>query len=144
LGPFLLILTSGVILHKPTFLKKTSFLLAVTWLIISTILLTIPGTKFPKDDWLSKIWFDKWVHIGLFALLVFLWCWFLFSRTIDHKKLSAGFLLIAITGLAYGATMELVQKYFVVNRSFDGGDIIADGIGCILGLLLARGRYIKK
>jgi VanZ family protein len=125
-------------------LKKTSFLLALTWLIISTILLTIPGTKFPKDDWLSKIWFDKWVHIGLFALLVYLWCWFLFSNNQKTERLITGFLFIAIAALAYGALMEFVQKYFVVNRSFDGGDIIADGIGCVLGLLLAHGRYIKK
>jgi VanZ family protein len=131
-------------LHKPTFLKKPSFLLASTWLIISTILLSIPGTKFPKDDWLGKIWFDKWVHIGLFGLLVYLWCWSLVNNRKDAGRLSTGFLLIALGAFGYGVLMEFVQKYFVVNRSFDGEDIVADGIGCVLGLLLARGRYIKK
>jgi VanZ family protein len=39
--------------------------------------------------------------------------------------------------------MEFIQKYFIPNRSFDVGDIIADGIGCIIGGIVA-GRYIKK
>ncbi len=39
--------------------------------------------------------------------------------------------------------MELVQKYFIPNRSFDLKDILADGLGCVIGLLIS-GRYIKK
>jgi VanZ family protein len=29
--------------------------------------------------------------------------------------------------------MEFVQLYFVANRSFDGGDVIADLAGAVLG-----------
>jgi len=50
---------------------KPSFLFPLLWLIISTLLLTIPGSSFPKENWLEKIWFDKWVHIGMFAIMVF-------------------------------------------------------------------------
>ena len=45
--------------------------------------------------------------------------------------------------LAYGITMEFIQQYFVVNRSFDPGDIVADAIGCIIGYWFSF-RYIKK
>jgi hypothetical protein len=39
--------------------------------------------------------------------------------------------------------MELIQKYFIPNRSFDLKDILADGLGCGIGLLIS-GWYIKK
>jgi len=39
--------------------------------------------------------------------------------------------------------MEVVQKYFIPNRSFDVKDIIADGFGCAIGLLISS-RAIKK
>ncbi|HUR64872.1 MAG TPA: VanZ family protein [Chitinophagaceae bacterium] len=124
--------------------NSLSFLLAVSWLLISTFLLTIPGTRFPKEDWLSKLWFDKWVHIGIFSLMVFLWCWFFYKSAIKKANLINYFLVTALCCFAYGTGMEFVQKYFVSNRSFDLGDIIADGVGCVAGLIYSWGRYIKK
>ncbi len=40
--------------------------------------------------------------------------------------------------------MEFVQKYFIPNRSFDVGDIIADGIGCAIGFVLSARPLYKK
>jgi VanZ family protein len=40
--------------------------------------------------------------------------------------------------------MEFVQHYFIPNRSFDLGDIIADGAGSGLGGFLSVRLYIKK
>jgi VanZ family protein len=40
--------------------------------------------------------------------------------------------------------MEFVQKYFVSNRSFDIGDILADGVGSFLGSAFSIRKYIKK
>jgi VanZ family protein len=50
---------------------------------------------------------------------------------------------MAIYFFLYGIGMELVQKYLIPNRSFDLKDILADGLGCGIGLLIS-GRYIKK
>jgi VanZ family protein len=116
---------------------RPSILPAIGWLIICTILLVLPGSAFPKEDWLSKIWFDKWVHTGLFSIMVVLWCWGL------QKKSKKDYLLFATVALAYGITMEFVQQHFVANRSFDIGDIIADAAGCLIGYWFSY-RYIKK
>ncbi|MEO7923651.1 MAG: VanZ family protein [Chitinophagaceae bacterium] len=123
---------------------KPSFVPGILWLILSTVLLVIPGSSFPKDDWLGKIWFDKWVHIGMFAALVALWCWGVLRIQNNKGMLRKKFLLTAILALGYGIGMEFVQKYFVVNRSFDTGDIVADAGGCVLGLIFSLGRYIKN
>ena len=65
----------------------------------------------------------------MFAIMVFLWCWAILRMQFEKKKLERIFLLIAIAWLAYGIGMEFVQKYCIANRSFDLGDIIADGVG---------------
>lgn len=54
------------------------------------------------------------------------------------------FLISAILCLCYGITMEYVQDNFIPNRSFDVGDIIADGVGAAVGLYISIKRLIKK
>jgi VanZ family protein len=120
------------------FLKKIkpSILPGLGWLFISSVLLTLPGSSFPTENWLDKIWFDKWVHIGLFGILVFLFCWGL-QKKYSGAKLNKIFSIIAVLALVYGIIMEFVQRYFIPYRSFDTGDIIADAIGCFAGWWLA-------
>jgi VanZ family protein len=123
---------------------KPSFAPAFAWFILSTLLLTLPGSAFPKENWLDKIWLDKWVHIGMFAILVTLWCWAMLTKYAVGTKLRALFIWIGLVGLAYGIGMEFVQKYFINNRSFDVGDIMADSVGCTLGVFFSMKRYLKK
>ena len=124
---------------------KPTLIPFIIWFIISIILLTLPGSVLPQENWLGKIWFDKWVHIGMFAIMVFLATWgFPKKKWNDLKKLRQNFMWIALSCLLYGIIMEFVQKYWIPNRSFDGGDIIADAAGCTLGLLYSLRRYKKN
>jgi hypothetical protein len=129
-------------------LKKTYFFLfaAIGWFIISVVLLTLPGTAFPKEDWLDKIWFDKWVHIGMFSILTWLWCgyWHLFKLNKDAVPFRKIFIIIGLIFFGYGIIMEFVQKFYIPFRSFDIGDIIADGIGSAIGVIFSTRWYIKK
>ncbi len=52
--------------------------------------------------------------------------------------------LAGIISLLYGIMMEFVQQYLVSNRSFDIGDIIADGIGCTLAVIYSLRTVTKK
>lgn len=118
------------------------FIPAIGWIILCTILLTLPGSSFPKEDWLDKIWFDKWVHIGLFAAIVVTWCWGVFKNGSENP--AKHFLQITLLAIIYGIAMEFVQKYLVVNRSFDMADIIADAVGAYVGYLFSRKVLVKK
>ena len=114
---------------------------AIIWLLTITTLLCIPGTKFPKITWQDKIWLDKWVHIFLFMILVILWSKAYSHTKNTHSDVRKILFKIMVVGCLYGILMEIVQKYFIPFRSFDLGDIIADGIGCVAGYFFAIKRF---
>ena len=100
---------------------------AIIWLIFISILFLLPGSALPKQGWLSDIHFDKWVHFGFFALLLFLWRFYWPAVTGYH------FLVLALAFI-YGLGIEFIQDWFVANRSFDVGDVIADMVGAVAGI----------
>jgi VanZ family protein len=121
--------------------SSISLFFALSWLIVTTTLLCLPGSAFPQENWFGKIWLDKWIHIFLFGGLVFCWCRAAGSFSNRTQKL---FMEIALYFILYGVAMELVQKYFIPNRSFDLKDITADTVGCAVGLFFSVRVYIKK
>lgn len=125
--------------------KLTVAIIAASlWFITSVILLTLPGSSIPSEKWLDAIWFDKWVHIGMFAVMVFLWCWVVVNTKLTSTKFIPVFLWITLAAIAYGVIMEFVQLYFIVGRSFDLKDMLADSIGAAIGFGFSRWRFIKK
>lgn len=112
--------------------KDKQFLPALAWFIVSNILFFMPGNDLPVHPFLEKILFDKWVHVGLFAGMTFLTAYPFVRRGNYSKKL---LIKISICYALFGVLVEYLQKYFATNRSFDVGDIIADTIGCILGIV---------
>ena len=103
------------------------FFLPVAALVFFTILFCLPGSAFPKEDWLAKISFDKFVHIGIFTVLLFLWCR---ALQIDSLK---GYIVLIIIAILYGFLIEVIQDQLVVNRSWDLGDVAADFLGSLVG-----------
>ena len=84
------------------------------------------------------IYFDKWVHFGIFLSLTFIACWAFNVAT--RKTL----LFIFIGAAFYGILVELVQDQFIANRSLDLGDWAADVTGSFAGVWIWNLRYIKK
>jgi VanZ family protein len=119
--------------------KPLSIVVALLYFLLSTYLLTLPGSQFPKITWMDKIpLFDKWVHIGLFAILTFLWCRVLAQPTV--KKM----LTVAIICLLYGVAIEFIQDRWIPFRSFEAADIIADAVGSAFGFLVSKRWLLKK
>jgi VanZ family protein len=111
---------------------------AISWLLIISVLFFLPGSALPKEHWLDRIYFDKLVHIGFFGLLIFLWR---SSFNWDYGSYHWKLLLLA---LLYGFFVEFIQLWFVPNRSFDLYDVASDITGAIFGLLVWQRVYIKK
>jgi hypothetical protein len=117
---------------------------SIGWIIITTLLLTLPGGSFNQGSFFGKIpMLDKWVHIGLFGIMAMLFCRWAIYKGIAPGKENNTLLLCGLVCLAYGITMEFIQKNFIPLRSFDEGDIVANAVGSLLGIWFAR-RYTKK
>jgi VanZ family protein len=111
---------------------------ALGWLVLMCILFFLPGSAFPQENWLDQIHFDKWVHVGLFAVLLFLW------RSSFNWSANYYVILLLFCALAYGLAVEFIQKFWVANRSFDLFDVLFDMIGSALGLFVWSRVYKKN
>jgi VanZ family protein len=109
--------------------KIVGFIPALLWLIITIILLTLPGSDIPQAPFFEIIYFDKWVHIGMFGILMLLWSYPFLKDQIRAKN---AFAIVGVSIICYGVLMEFVQKYFTYERSFDISDIMADAAGVII------------
>ena len=87
------------------------------------------------EEYLKDLEADKIVHVGLFFVLVALWCWAVAELKISCLSKFLSFIIVAQTWFFYGIAMEFVQEYLQNGRSYDVKDMIADGIGCGLALL---------
>jgi VanZ family protein len=121
------------------------FIPGIAWFFLVLVLICIPGNEFPKtDDWLQGIYFDKWVHCGLFGMLAFLWMRpFVFS-TLSIKQKWQTILKIAILVSIWGLTTEYIQKYFISFRNFDWWDWAADSVGAIFAFVVSRKMCLKQ
>ena len=119
--------------------SRYRYLLLFFYFLFICFLFFIPGSALPKGgNWLSYIYFDKWVHAGIFGVLTYAagWTWNISSLL----KLLAIFLV----ALSYGIIVEIIQDHFIANRSFDLGDWAADGTGAVIGLWVWRRRWEKN
>ncbi|MBC7888802.1 MAG: VanZ family protein [Ferruginibacter sp.] len=120
----------------------TRFAPGIAWFFVVLVLLCLPGKDIPSNNWFDKIYFDKWVHAGIFGLLALLFMLpFALSPLEDREKLQY-FIRIAIATSIWGLTTEFIQKYCVSGRSFDLLDWLADSLGAFTAFTICRKKYI--
>ncbi|MCW3092087.1 MAG: hypothetical protein JWP81_3156 [Ferruginibacter sp.] len=113
----------------------------IAWFFVVLVLLCLPGQDIPSVNWLSKIFFDKWVHTGIFGLLALLFMMpFAFSSMENKEKLQY-FIRIAIATSLWGLTTEFIQKYWIPGRSFDLFDWAADSLGAFTAFIFCIKKY---
>jgi|SRR6185436_1910782 hypothetical protein len=112
--------------------------LALIWSISTQILLSLPGAVFPSGGLFNIPNLDKIVHLGLFGGLVFVWCLYVYYRADPPTISTKTIWTLVLAAFVYGVIMEFVQKNFIPNRSFDGGDIIADLAGSLIGYFVTQ------
>lgn len=115
----------------------------IAWFFLVLILICLPGNQFPKTSWLDSIFFDKWVHAGLFGILAFLFMQpYVHSSLVNKEKLQ----IIIKTALAvsvWGLATECIQKFFIPFRAFDLWDWAADSAGAMLAYIVCN-KKLKK
>ena len=119
------------------------FLPGIAWFFVVLVLTTLPGSDIPKAKWLEKIYFDKWVHIGMFGGLTFLFCWPFYKSGFTSGQRLYYFLKIAMAVSIWGLAIEFIQRFYIVGRSFDLLDWAADSFGALIALLFFKKWFIK-
>lgn len=111
---------------------------ALTWLLLVTVLLCLPGKALPDTggNWFDRLYMDKWIHVFLFSVLVYLSC-----RAIPHsyaafRGIILQYVIMAVVGVLYGVLIEFVQLWLISGRGFEEYDILADTAGCALGYII--------
>lgn len=119
-------------------IQTKSFLPAVCAFVVATLLFCLPGDRLSQGSWLEDLELDKVVHVGLFAVLVFLWCLplRLLMKQTERRNLLYGW--VAVGFMAYGIAIEFIQRDLIPYRSFDFYDIVADTIGCAVGWIAIK------
>lgn len=116
----------------------------IAWFFLVLILICLPGDDLPKaDSWMDAVHFDKWVHIGLFSMLAFLFMLPVAKSSLAAKAKWQTILKIAACVVLWGITTEFIQKFFIPGRSFDLTDWAADSFGAVLAVVVIAKVYPK-
>ena len=122
-------------------MKKISFkkfIPGIVWFFIVLILMCLPGNQLPETDWLHINYFDKIMHVGVFAILGFLFCLPFHKSGVSTAERKSYFIKIALSVSIWGLTTEFIQKYIAIGRSFDLLDWTADSIGALIAFLITK------
>ncbi len=119
------------------------FIPGVIWFLIVLVLMCTPGKDLPDTKLFKLIFLDKAVHFACFALLVILF-YYPVGRTDANLGNKLNYLTrLAVAGILWGITTELIQRFYIPGRSFDLFDWLADSLGAIAAFFAVRWR-IKK
>ncbi len=105
-----------------------------TGMVLTFILALIicVGTLTPLPQAVDVSGMDKWHHFLAFAALTY-------PLTVANRRC---WLLIIVFGLAFGASIEIIQPY--VNRFGDIADFTADAFGVLIGFMFGVIGYFLK
>jgi VanZ family protein len=111
-------------------IRKFIFFVAISYTILLFALTSMPSEKLPKDV------NDKTAHFVAFALFAIVW---LLVKT-DYLK-------VIIAGITFGIFIEFWQGILPesFHRAFEVLDMVADGIGTLIGcLIFYLGKILKN
>ena len=113
---------------------------AILWTLFIATSCLLPASAFKDFTFDSLLQLDKLIHLILFFVFVILW-----ALAINYKNeiTSNKKVLLLISAIVYGIIIELIQSNTHYGRSYELGDVIANTIGSIVGVITI-GFLIKK
>lgn len=117
-----------------TLITKYAYTFSIIWALIILALCSMPGRFIPSTTWLELLSFDKWVHAGIFFVLVSLLG---LAVKINNQSKNL-FVLYFSLSVMYGGALEIMQATLFSERSADWYDMIANSFGCLMAFLLTK------
>lgn len=107
-------------------------LAAAVWLLSVAIASLISASFLPKVD-VGISFMDKLVHATFYMVATFL-LYLHFRKSQDNRI----FYKIGVFCFLYGTIIEVLQYALPYNRAFEWMDMIANGTGVVLAILLIK------
>ena len=118
------------------FIKYTWW--SILWALIILILCGIPGRDIPHISFLELLSFDKFVHAGVFFVLIVLTIrGFILQNRFEKLRQTAKTVAFSFC-VIYGGMLEVMQGTLFQDRSASLYDFIANTFGCFIGILLYK------
>jgi glycopeptide antibiotics resistance protein len=117
-------------------MKLFRFWKSACWFILILFVTFLPGSSSNRIK--LFIHADKLIHLSLFfifSLLLIFDAKKFFQTSSIQKNI---FIAIALTGMVVGLFTELVQYFFIADRSGTVGDLAADVCGILIGIGIYR------
>ena len=108
---------------------KRARILAILWTAFITSSCLLPPSLFKPFTFESLLGLDKLIHLVLYFVFVQLWT---LSLEIINRRNK---LIILLIGIIYGILIEFMQSAMNIGRGFEIDDMIANTLGCILGII---------
>ncbi|WP_353848577.1 VanZ family protein [Altibacter sp.] len=122
--------------------RNSLLIVGIFYTVLVTVAFLSPATDLPG---ISVPYFDKLVHIIIHWILLLIWLWY--TKLADQSHISNKIIVVVLmTCFLYGCSIEVLQHWFTTSRNFDVFDIVANGIGSVLGLIsfrLLRNKEVK-
>lgn len=119
------------------------FAFPLFWAASIYFLCTLGSEDLPSLSFWDFLNFDKLIHALMFAVLVLslIVCFRKQSQSAFLRKraIESAFVL----SFLYGTTIEILQLVMAQGRSADWKDVVANTVGCILGIYFFRLIYGK-
>lgn len=106
------------------------FALLLVWAVVILWLSLDPSPPVPQHDLFG---WDKLQHAAAYALLTFLagTFWSAFSGSSFRT-----WMLAAVSAVAYGGVVEVLQACYTTDRVAEAGDLLADAVGAVFVVVL--------
>ncbi len=118
--------------------KIKYFIPAVLWAMLILGVSTMPGSSLPDFEWGDLLQPDKLGHLVVYGIFTGTLLWGNAKWFHPEKMPRYTIIIVLLVAVLYGILMEWLQWQFFPGRNFDVLDIIANIIGCFIGLTSLR------
>lgn len=105
------------------------------WALFILVLCGIPGRDIPHISFLELLSFDKFVHAGVFFVLILLLIRGSVLQTRFNFLSQYSFSISGSLCILYGGILELMQEAVFEERSADLYDFVANSFGVLVGMV---------
>ncbi len=113
---------------------KILFSIGIVYTLFITVVFLSPAREMPEP---IIPFLDKLGHVLVHYILSFIWLCYVLLGDKNHISVKIVFVVLFIC-FSYGILIEALQHWLTTSRTFDLFDIVANGIGTLIGLLSFR------